>query len=875
MTSVSGSAVTPTGAGLTTRTGVPVPHLPSGLTQGQVEQRRTQWGPNQLPPPLRRPWWRHLLDQMVHFFALMLWVAAGLALLAGLPELTVAIVAVVVVNGLFAFAQESSAERAAHRLRDLIPCQVMVVRDGHRHLLDVVELVPDDVVTLEAGDRVPADLTLLQGLALEVDTSLLTGESVPEHPADGAPLPAGGFVVEGEAVGKVVATGAHTRLAEIAGLTEHTVRPRTPLETELRRLVRTIATIAVSVGLAFFVVGVLLGLDPTVGLVFAIGVTVALVPEALLPTVTLALSIGAQRMAHRQALVRSLSSVETLGSVTFICTDKTGTLTRNEMQVVRVWSPVGVVTVDGEGYQPVAQVSGDPAAVQRAREVATAALGCSTGRAVRDDGVWVAHGDPMEAAIDTLVRRLHAEHPAPLRARFPFDPRRRMMSVVVDGAVLVKGAPDAVLPRCLATPEAWAQVRVFADLGLRTLAVARRRLDGAVPSSAAQAERHLELLGVVGLLDPPRAAVRASIETCRGAGVRVAVVTGDHPQTAAAVAEAVGLLDHGRLVLTGDELPDDDAELGALIDRDGVVLARVSPEDKLRVARALQACGHVVAMTGDGVNDAPALREADVGVAMGRSGSDVAREAADLVLLDDNFATIVAAIEQGRATFRNVRRFLTYHLTDNVAELFPLVVWSLSAGRVPLALSVLQILALDLATDTLSAVALGSEPARRTVMTRGPVRGRLLDALTAWRAFGLLGPTEALTAFAAFLAVLAAGGWWLGDPTPPPALLAGASGAYFLTVVTTQTVNAFACRSTRRPAWRLGWFTNRLLVPAAALELLAALLMLLTPVAGVLGQAPPGPLGWTIALAAAGLLLLADAAWKLHRARRQPTRPRP
>jgi magnesium-transporting ATPase (P-type) len=823
-----------------------------------------------LPPPPQRPWWRHLLDQLVHFFALMLWVAAVLALLAGLPELTIAIAAVVLVNGLFAFAEERSAERAAHRLRDLLPRQVSVVREGHRQVVDASELVPGDVVLLEAGDRLPADLRLDEGLSLEVDTSMLTGESVPDRPSDGADLAGGCFVLEGEALGTVTATGEHSRLASIARLTERTVPPRTPLEIELRRLVRTIATIAVSVGLAFFVVGVLLGLDPQVGLVFAIGVTVALVPEALLPTVTLALAIGAQRMARRNGLVRQLTSVETLGSVTYVCTDKTGTLTRNEMQVVRIWTPSGSVQVHGDGYRPQAEVVGDPAAVAAARDVALAGLACSTGRAVQADGGWTSHGDPMEAAIDALVHRLGVSgRDRAVRARFPFDPRRRRMSVVVDGAVLVKGAPDTVLDRCEDdTATAWQQVHDFADLGLRTLAVAQRTLPDGLLRTAEQAEDHLTLLGVLGFLDPARPEVRSAIETCRAAGIRVAVVTGDHPATAAAVAAEVGLLDHGRLVLTADDLPPDDAALGELLDRDGVVLARVSPEDKLRVARALQGRGHVVAMTGDGVNDAPALREADVGVAMGRSGSDVAREAADLVLLDDNFATIVAAIEQGRATFRNVRRFLTYHLTDNVAELFPLVVWALSGGRVPLALGVLQILALDLATDTLSAVALGSEQARPTVMRRGPVGGRLLDAVTAWRAFGVLGPTEAVTAFAAFLAVLASGGWTPGDPAPPPDLLATASGAYFLTVVLTQTANAYACRSTRRPPWALGWFSNRLLGPAVAIELVAALLTLYTGLAGALGQAPPDALGWSIALAAAGLLLVVDAAWKQARVRR-------
>jgi magnesium-transporting ATPase (P-type) len=865
MPGVSGTAVG------SARRGVPVPHLPRGLTADEVQARQRRWGPNVLPPPPQRPWWRHLLDQMVHFFALLLWMAAGLAVLADLPELAVAIVVVVVVNGLFAFAQERRAAHAAHELRTLLPRQVTVVRDGHRRMVDAEDLVPDDLVLVEAGDRVPADMRVTTARALEVDSSLLTGESVPDRPAEGDDIAGGCFVVEGEGAGIVVATGGRTRLAGIAALTERTSPPRTPLESELRRLVRTIAVIAVGVGVLFFLVGRARGLDLRSDLVFAIGVTVALVPEALLPTLTLSLAVGAQRMARRNGLVRELSSVETLGSVTFICTDKTGTLTRNEMQVVQVWTPEGTVEVSGDGYAPDADVQGPPAARSAALETALAALSCSTGRAVRNAEHWVAHGDPMEAAIDSLVRRLGGvEASEPLRARFPFDPRRRMMSVVVGESILVKGAPDAVLGRCAAGSDASDQVHRLAEEGLRTLAVARRRLEGRVPASPNEAEQHLELLGVLGLLDPPRPEVRASIEACREAGIRVAVVTGDHPATATAVADEVGLLDHGRLVLAGGDLPVDDAELGEMLDRDGVVLARVSPEEKLRVARVLQSRGHVVAMTGDGVNDAPALRQADVGVAMGRSGSDVAREAADLVLLDDDFATIVAAVEQGRATFRNIRRFLTYHLTDNVAELFPLLVWSLSGGHLPLALGVLQILALDLATDTMSAVALGNESARPTVMQRGPVAGPLLDRVTAWRAFGVLGPVEALTAFGAFLAVLAAGGWLPGDPAPPPALLAWASGTYFACVVVAQSANAFICRSTRRPPWRLGWCGNRLLCAAVAVEFTVALVMLLwTPAATTLGQADPEPFGWALAVAAGAVLLIADAAWKAARARRR------
>jgi magnesium-transporting ATPase (P-type) len=364
--------------------------------------------------------------------------------------------------------------------------------------------------------------------------------------------------------------------------------------------------------------------------------------------------------------------------------------------------------------------------------------------------------------------------------------------------------------------------------------------------------------------DPPRPDVAEAIQACRQAGVKVAMITGDHPATAAAIATEVGLRSADGLVMIGDELPVDDEVLGAQLDRDGVVVARVSPEQKLRIARALRARGHVVAMTGDGVNDGPALREADIGIAMGASGTDVAREAADLVLLDDHFASIVAGIEQGRATFLNIRRFLTYHLTDNVAELTPFVVWAMSGGRIPLALGVLQILALDIGTDTLSAVALGAERPGPDVLTRPPVTGRLLNGTVLRRAFGILGPTEAAAAMTAFFVSFLAYGWRPGDAFPE-AHIAAASGAAFMTVVFAQTANAFACRSATRWPGALGWTTNRLLIVGVSVGLAFSFVVLfVAPIADELGHAPPPAAGWAVAVASVVALLGVDAFVK-HR----------
>lgn len=844
-----------------------------GLTSAEATARLARDGPNRLPPPRRPSSLRRFADQLTHFFALMLWVAGGLAFLAGLPQLGVAVFIVIVLNAVFAFVQENRADRAAERLRDLLPRRVTVRRDGRLTQIGAEEVVAGDVLGLSSGDRIPADATILAAHSLLVDTSMLTGESEPAVMEDGD-LFAGTLVVEGEAEAVVSATGASTRLADIARLTVLTPSHPSPLTRELHHVVRIVAAIAVGVGGTFFALALLLGNPVADGFVFAIGVTVALVPEALLPTVTLSLAWGAEQMAKRNVLVRELEAVETLGSTTFICTDKTGTLTRNQMTVVRAWTPAGTALIGASGYEPAAPVVlSTPEARDDVARLALAAARCSSGYVYEVEGEWRAHGDPMEAALDAFARRLGIDTDDDrsrhlVQKRFPFDPRRRRMSIVVDGEILTKGAPDAVLPLFRESGDATAVLDALAEKGLRVLAVAGRPAGGRRPMSAGEAETDLHLYGLLAMEDPPRPDVRQAIESCRAAGVKVAMITGDHPLTAAAIASEVGLRVGDTPVLSGCDLPADEQVLGALLDHDGLVLARVSPEDKLRIARALRARGHVVAMTGDGVNDGPALHEADIGIAMGASGTDVAREAADLVLLDDNFASIVAGVEQGRATFVNIRRFVTYHLTDNVAELTPFVVWAMSGGRFPLALGVLQILALDIGTDTLSAVALGAEPPARHLLEGPPVSGRLLNRTVAWRAFGVLGPTEAMMSMVAFVLAFVAAGWRPGEAFPAGHVAAAASGAAFITVVLAQTANVFACRSSTMWPGALGWMTNRFVVPAAAAGFAFSLLVLFVgPLADELGHASPPLIGWVVAALSMGAVLLVDAVDKSRRRR--------
>ena len=850
--------------------------MAAGLDSSEVARRAAEAGPNRLPRPHRPSPAALFARQLIHKLALLLWVAAGLALIARMIPLAVAIVAVVLINGSFAFAQEYRADRSAQRLDELLPAKARVRRDGRAGYIDAEELVPGDVVLLGPGDRIPADLSVLVSHGLSLDESLVTGEStgVPRGPGEAAV--AGSFVIEGEAEAVVEAVGDATTVAEVAALTRGAHRPPSPLTVRLDGIVRTLAVVAVVTGGSLAAAGLLLGLGTTEALLFGIGVTVALVPEGLLPTVTLSLARGAWLMAQRNALVRRLDAVETLGATTYICTDKTGTLTQNRMAVVEVWTPAGTVVRQPHGYEPVQPGEGSPAALDTASAAAEAAATCVHGRVLHDGKEWRRDGDPMEAALHCWALSVgYAPGTQPVQLRRPYTAERMMSSVTVGGVSRVLGAPERVLDHLGSTSaatSAHAALLELADRGLRVLAVARGSWSpGSDPESA---EDDLELLALVGLEDPPRPDVAEVLQRCRTADIRVAMVTGDHVGTATAIAREVGLLPADGLVLDGRQLPVEDADLGALLDRDdGVVVARVSPANKLRIARALQGRGHVVAMTGDGVNDAPALREADVGIAMGASGSDVAREVADLVLLDDHFATIVAAVELGRATFSNVRRFLTFHLADNVAELAPFAVWALTAGQVPLALGVLQILALDIGTDMLPAAALGAEPPSRRVMDRAAHPGSLVDRGLLTRAFGVLGPTEALVSMTAFLVVLTAGGWSWGA-TPASSLLASASGAAFAAIALGQMANAFACRSTSLPVWRQRVTGNRLVLYAVGAEVLLLVAFLaLPPLTRLLGGTWPTASGWALAALAVPAVLLADAAHKLL-SRRFRTRAR-
>ncbi|TDQ53096.1 cation-translocating P-type ATPase [Actinorugispora endophytica] len=841
----------------------------TGLTGAEAAERLRRDGPNALPPPRWPVPFTLLAGEFTRLFALLLWGAALLVLVGGLPRVAAVIAVVVVANGLLAFVLEYRAARAARHPRGVPPAAAAVVRDGRRAFVDAAELVVGDVVLLAAGDRVAADVRLASAHSLVLDESPPNGRSTTARLSDGATAHAGAYVVEGEAEGVVTATGARTRLGRTAARPREARRPAGPLTLDLRDLSALVAVAAAGVGVLFAVVATALGASAADSLLIGVGAAVALVPQGLLPAVTLSLTWTARRMARHGAPVRRPEAVERIGSVSFVCTGTTGPLTRGEMSVIEVWTPAGTVRVEGAVDSPGGGLAGGAPALAAVRAVAeTAVLG--SGAAFRSaDHRWHPRGDPTEAALLALAARAGVDRSAPpVPRRHPFDPRRRRASAVAGGAVHVAGAPEAVLPLCGNSSAAAPALSGMTARGLRVLAVARRDAapSSAPPDGADDAERDLTLLGLAALADPPRAGASAAVARFRRAGVRTALVTGDHPGTALAVAREAGLAADPPLVVTGAELPDDLRDLGELLDRDGVVVARATPEDRLRVTVALQHRGHVVATVCGGAHDGPALRRADIGVALGASGTDAAREAADLVLLDDHLQELVSAVELGRAALGNVRRLLTHHLVAGTAELAPFLVWALTGGAVPLALGVLQILALDLGTGLLTALALGAEPPdRRAMRGRTPAGATLIDRRLVARSLGVLGPLAAAVTVFAFVIALLTGGWTWGA-VPGPALLAAASGAAFATVALGQAATALACRSETDPFDTVPWAGDPLLPAALGAGLLALpVFLLLPPLPGHLGGTAPPAISWPAILCVVPALLAADTIHKVVR----------
>ncbi len=746
-----------------------------GLSAQDVAQRQAEHGKNELPSDTGTSVWRLLLSQFTDVMVLVLIAAAAISVIIGDTKDAIVILAIVVLNAALGFFQEYQAEQALAALGAMQTPVVRVRRDGHVLEVSAIELVPGDVVLLEAGDRVPADGRLVEAINLQIDEAALTGEShavekSAEVLEDSDPPPAvadrtnmaymGTAVTYGRAILAVTETGLKTQLGDIAALLQRVEKGRTPLQERLERLGVILAVAALIVCVVVFITGVIRGEDVEEMLLTAISLAVAAIPEGLPAVITIALALGARRMVRRNALIRKLPAVETLGSVSVICSDKTGTLTRNEMTVTLIGLPGrDDVTVRGSGYTPVGGFYEDKRPINvvddtvLARILKASAL-CTDAylEQAEGNGHWEVVGDTTEGALLVAARkagwsRSVLEDTLPRRAELPFSSERKAMTTIhqphgrfaaalFENAPYVsftKGAPDQLVawaseevmpdgPQPL-TPErrqAWSRkIESMASQGLRVIGIGYRPLQ-AIPDELTPEtlERDLTLLGLIGIVDPPRPEAKEAVKVAADAGIRTVMITGDHKLTAIAIARQLGIAGPDDRALTGIEL--DRMSAGALRDvvLDTPVYARVSPEHKLRVVEALQSHDQIVAMTGDGVNDAPALKQANIGVAMGITGTDVSQGAADMVLTDDNFATIVAAVEEGRTIYDNIRKFIRYLLSTNVGEIVTMFAALLLGFRVPLL--AIHILWINLVTDGLPAIALGFEPSEPDVMKRKP-----------------------------------------------------------------------------------------------------------------------------------------------------------
>ncbi|MDJ0394825.1 cation-transporting P-type ATPase [Rhodococcus sp. G-MC3] len=845
---------------------------PDGLSEAESARRSTTYGPNILTRTHARRWPKELLTQFTQPLAVLLMLAAVLAWIGGTPALAYAVIAVIVLNAAFAFVQEMQAERAVEALAKFLPASAHVVRRGIEREVAAADVVPGDILLAREGDKISADGRIIAG-EVTVDLSALTGESMPVQRStdsgdvgdprlDAANLIFSGTIcVGGDARVVVTRTGMHTELGRIASLAQRPHTGKSPLERQVTRATMIIAIVAVVVGAAFLPIGLFAGLGWAAAISFSIGLIVANVPEGLLPTITLALAAGVRELARAGAVVKRLSAVETLGSVTVICTDKTGTLTENRMQVTHLWLP--------ERDVDPADARNDPGALLLAADAAA----CTTAELAteqRDSTL----GDPTEIALLNLAQQLGvgvspADRAESRVATFTFDSHVERMTTIdaVPGGTKVhtKGAPETVLPLCTHALDSAGTLVILNDAlrqqfsdsldryarqGLRVLAVAERAVAPGqdVPVRREQAEIGLGIVGLVAMADPARAGVSTAVRDAHHAGIRIHVVTGDNGLTASTIARDVGIGSGQDLRRIVDGAAFDsmtDTEVKALLaGNDEIVFSRASPEGKLRIAQALQSIGHIVAMTGDGVNDAPALRHADIGIAMGRSGTDVAREAATVVLTDDNFATIVTAVRAGRQVYDNVRKFVLYIFAHAVPEVVPFLVFAVSGGAIPLPLTVLQILAIDLGTETLPALALGREPAEPGLMDRPPRRrsAAIIDRALLFRAWLILGVPSAILVMAGFLFTLHRAGWSPGDPTgvgdPLHDAYLQATTVTFAGIVACQIGAAFAARTDRASLRSIGLFTNRPLLWGIVFELVfAGTVIYVPPLQHVFGTA--------------------------------------
>ncbi|ADV46127.1 HAD-IC family P-type ATPase [Nitratifractor salsuginis] len=826
-----------------------------GLTEAEARKRLALYGPNRIEAVHKEKWYWILLRQFTDVLILILLVAAAISFAIGEMGDAVTILAIVVLNGILGFVQEFKAEKAIEALQKMLSPKCKVLREGREIEIDAAQLVPGDLVLLEIGDRVPADLRLIEAVNLKIDESALTGESVSVS-KDTKPVPKeaplaerrdmawmGTSVTNGYARGVVVATGMATEFGKIARLTSEVKQTKTPLQKKLAVLGKKLGILSVAISVLVAIVGYLFGKDLMEMFLTGVSLAVAVVPEGLPAVVTITLALGVKAMVRQHALLRRLQAAENLGSANVICTDKTGTLTQNQMTVKKIWTFAGAVEVTGSGYDPAGHFEAKGKRIDYKKRpdlllLLKTGLICNHASLRKEEEGWKISGEPTEAALIVAAYKAWLSPGEPkVISEFSFNSERKRMTVVVEEKgqkiAYVKGAPEVLIERAthyfdgkeckpLNAKMRRAFEAAYTDLakkGLRTLALAERVLPPDIRLDPDEVEKDLTLLGIVGIIDPPRPEVPEAIRTAQRAGIRVVMITGDAPLTALAIAKEVGL--EATRAITGNELKgmEDEALKAAL--KEGVIFARATPQDKLRIVEVLQSEGLVTAMTGDGVNDAPALKRADIGIAMGLRGTDVAKGAADMILLDDNFASIVGAVREGRRQYDNIKKFVTYLLSSNTGEVIAIFVNILLGG--PLILLPVQILWMNLVTDGMTAVALGLEPAEKGIMERPPrsVNAPFLQ---------LRGVIMIL-----LLGTYIGGGtlWlfhhYLTSGLPEAQAVALAQTVAFTGIIILEKMNVFNYRSLRAPMPVIGFFSNPWVLAAWTLTVSAQVAAVYVP----------------------------------------------
>ena len=842
-----------------------------GLTQGEAQQRLSQYGENKLREKPKKTNFQRFLDQFKDAMILILLIAAAIsftvAIVEGNPKEffePVLILLIVFINAILGVFQESKAEKALDALKNMSAPHARVIRDGKEMLISSSELVPGDIIRLEAGDFIPADARLLQSASLKAEESALTGESVPSEKdaeavvAEDAPLGdrsnmvfSGCSVTYGTATAIVTATGMDTQMGKIADLLDNEEDGQTPLQQKLAQLGKYLGFMALGACAIIFLVGILNGLEILHIFMTAVSLAVSAIPEGLPAIVTIVLSIGVQRMVKKNAIIRRLPAVETLGSASVICSDKTGTLTQNRMTLVKAW-------LDGQD-EPEDISENNSEAIRKLLSYATL---CSNGSVEFKDGHETHLGDPTETAIVLAAHKngmpkelLNQQYPR--LGEIPFDSDRKLMTTInlVDGKhlVIVKGAVDVMASRCVSGDlEKAAQVNEnMSRNALRVLAVGYKFID-AMPATLTpeELETDLHFMGLVGMIDPPRPEAKAAVALCRKAGIKVVMITGDHVVTASAIAKDLDILRDGDRAITGAQLDAmSDEELDAQVTEISVY-ARVSPENKIRIVKAWQRRDQIVSMTGDGVNDAPALKAADIGCAMGITGTDVAKGAADMTLTDDNFATIVDAVQEGRGIYANIKKVVGFLLGTNIGEVITVFVAMLLWHESPL-LS-MQLLWINLVTDSLPAIALGMEPVENDVMDRKPKPKK--EGLFA-HGFGVRTVLQGV--MFGSLSLIA---YWLGKTVT--GLEAGGQTLAFMVLAMSQVVQAFNMRS-EHSLFKIGPFTNKTLNKAALISTGLMVLVMFTPLSGIFGLMTLSP--W-LYLAGVGLFMVPLAVMEFSKA---------